>query len=203
MRKFLTATALTAALALPLTACGGSDDDAGKGDSATTTTASSTTAPGATTTTAASSTTTASASTSSTTSAGDGLDLADGRHPVFVSGIDVAGRTLTFDLLQFLTGAEAVAAYQAETGETDTPPNDYWIVNENTKLRTAPVSASVSVQLVRLADDSDADLDPGTWDELPTYFAAMPGDEGHLAANPYWLTISGGQVTAIEEQYIP
>lgn len=201
MRTNLAAAALAVALPFSLAACGDDGDDEAR-ESATTTVA--TTAPDDTTTSdpdAPPSSTAPSGSTAPTTS-GDsdgGLDLDDGRHPAYLTNVDVAGRTLTFDVIQFLTGDEATAAYQAETGETDTPPNDYFIVNENPKLRTAPVSSGVTVQLVRLADDSDADLDAGTWDELPAYLA-QPGIQEF---SPFWLTVSGGEVTAIEEQYLP
>lgn len=195
MRKILTAAALAVALPLALAACG---DDGEEPESAATTAA--TTAPDDTTTSPPSSTA-PSGSTTPTASgdSGGGVDLDDGRHPAYLTSVDVAGRTLTFDVIQFLTGDEATTAYQAETGETDTPPNDYFIVNENPKLRTAPVSAGVTVQLVRLADDGDADLDAGTWDELSTYLA-QPGIQEF---SPFWLTVSGGEITAIEEQYLP
>lgn len=201
MRKTLTAATLAVALPLSLAACGDDGDDEAS-SSATTTV--STSAPDDTSTSAPSTapgSTAPGGSTTPTTNADSdgGLDLDDGRHPAYLTSVDVAGRTLTFDVIQFLTGSEATTAYQAETGETDTPPNDYFIVNENPKLRTAPVSSGVTVQLVRLADDSDADLDPGTWDELPAYLA-QPGIQEF---SPFWLTVSGGEVTAIEEQFLP
>ena len=196
------------ALAVALTACGGDDDN-----DATTSrgAASSSGAPATTAVDDASSTSVATGASPSTGAATatsvtePGIDLEDGRHPVYVTGIDVAGRTLTFDVIQFLTGAEAVAAYHADNPtDPEGPPNDYYIVNENPKLRTASVAADASVMLVRLAEDSNADLDPGTFEELAAYLAATgPGEGAALSGAPYWITVDAGVITGIEEQYVP
>lgn len=202
------------ALGLSLSACGGDDDP----DPTASTTASTTaTADDATTTSAATSPpstgsvppTSATTPTTSptTTPAGTPLDLEDGRHPVFLTSVDVAGRTLGFDVVQFLTGQEAIDAWQAAyPDDPEGPPNDYFIVNENPLLRTAPVAGEAIVMLVRLAEDSDADLDPGTFDELPAYLALSapaPGDGRALSYSPFWLTIDAGAITGVEEQYVP
>lgn len=130
--------------------------------------------------------------------------LADGRHATYLHELDVPGRTLTVDVIQFLTGQEAIDAYHAEFPEDpDGPPNDYWIVNANPRLRTLPVSADARVRLVRLAEDGDADLDPGTWDELPEYLAHDRPEDDRLSWNPFWVRVAGGIVTHIEEQYVP
>lgn len=133
-----------------------------------------------------------------------GPQLADGRHPAYLHELDVAGRTVTVDVIQFLTGEEAVEAYQSEYPEDpEGPPNDYWIRNVNPRLRTLPVARPVDVQLVRLQEDADADLDPGTWEELPGYLADGPPGDERLSASPYWLTVENGMVTALEEQFLP
>lgn len=175
---------------LAIGGCGDDADDAGSAD--TTLEVDETT----TTTAPPDSTTTTGASTGTTAAGGEGTtDLEDGEHPVFVTAVDVEGRTLTVDVVQFLTGEEAAAAYEAETGETGGPPNDYFIVNENDRLRTLPVADDVDVQLVRLAEDGDAASGPGTFDELATYDATT--------TSPFWLTLDGGVVVTIEEQYVP
>ncbi len=132
------------------------------------------------------------------------VDLEDGRHAVYLHGIDTDARTLTFDVVQWLTGEEARAAWEEESGEPDGPPNDYLIRNENGLLRTLWVAADVDVQLVRLQGTGSADLKPGTWAELPDYLAdGLAGDGGSLWYAPFWLTVDGGVITAIEEQYVP
>jgi hypothetical protein len=61
-----------------------------------------------------------------------------------------------------------------------------------------------NVNLVRLAEDGDADLDPGTWEELPDYLSGyQPPDDRRLSWNPFWLVVTDRVVTGIEEQYMP
>lgn len=130
--------------------------------------------------------------------------LEDGRHPAYLHAIDVDGRTITVDVIQFLTGQAAVEAYQADhPDDPDGPPNDYYILNVNPRLRTLPVAVDVTVELVRLHENGDADLDPATWEELPSYLALTPPDDARLSWNPHWLTVRDGQVIALEEQYLP
>src|SRR5687768_11764396 len=64
------------------------------------------------------------------------LDLADGRHPAYITELSVPERKATLDVIQILTGQEALDAFRRDNpGETDVP-NDYYIVNANLKLRT-------------------------------------------------------------------
>lgn len=208
-------TTLVVAVLLAVTlagaACSGDDDKtSGSADPGPTSAASATAATSpddtASMTAAAVATSTSWAPAGSTTPAADpALDLADGRHAVYLTAVDVEGRTLTFDVFQFLTGQEAVDAYHGDfPDDPEGPPNDYYMVNENPRLRTAPVAADVDVALVRLSEDSDADLDPGTFEELPVYLAATPpADSAALSYSPFWLTLDGGVITAIEEQYLP
>jgi hypothetical protein len=134
----------------------------------------------------------------------DATDLADGRHPTYLRAIEQAGRTLTVDVIQFLTGQAAIDAHDKDhPDEPGGPPNDYYIVNVNPRLRTLEVASDVTVALVRLHEDGDADLDPGTWDELTDYLAVNPPEDDRLSWNPYWVTLEDGIVVAIEEQYLP
>jgi hypothetical protein len=55
--------------------------------------------------------------------------------------------TLTFDLAEFLTG-EAAAQAAAEHGDESPPPNDYYIVNDNPKLRTMPIAPDATIQAI-------------------------------------------------------
>src|SRR5262245_45477054 len=63
--------------------------------------------------TGAATTPAASPSVGSEEGAGAAPVLADGRHPVYLTGLDVSGRKVTFDLVQFLTGEEAKKAWIA------------------------------------------------------------------------------------------
>jgi hypothetical protein len=134
---------------------------------------------------------------------GEPTDLEDGRTAAFVTAVDVAARTITVDVVQFLRGAEAVTAYREDTGATDTPPNDYWIRNEEDRLRALTVVPTVTIRLVRLGGpDADANGTPGVFEELPEYI------QTHAFGDPppkilAWVSIQDGVVIAIEEQYVP
>jgi hypothetical protein len=128
--------------------------------------------------------------------------LADGRHAAFLTGLDVRTRTLTFDKIDFLTGEAAKKAYlKANPGETDGPPNDYMIVNNNPLVRTLPIADAATITIVDLTSGS-LKSKATTLAALPAYFASDKGGK-HLWHDPFWLTVKRGQVTRIEEQYLP
>jgi hypothetical protein len=132
--------------------------------------------------------------------------LEDGRHPTFLADLDVTARAVTFDLIQFLTGDEAIAAYEEDVPDDPDPgpPNDYWIRNVNPRLRTLPIAPDATVTVVRLGEPSGADGVPWTLDELPAHLAlGTDVPAGRLGSNPFWLTVEDGVVVAIDEQYLP
>ncbi len=131
--------------------------------------------------------------------------IAEGRSFVFVRKVKVSGSgsALTFDLAYFLTGDDAVKAAikdgVIEPGET--LPNDYYIVNHNPLLRTMPIAANVDVRVIDWTNCCD--LTKGDFDAWVAAIKSGPGDVYHGTASPYWITVSGGEVVKIEEQYLP
>jgi hypothetical protein len=131
------------------------------------------------------------------------IPLPDGRYAARLCGVDVAGRTVDVDLVVWLTGRAARRIWAAEHPDDPLgPPNDHLIVDADPTLWREPVGPGVEVRLVRLAEDSDADLDPGTFEELPGYLAAQT-TEGPCAHPPYRITSRDGAIVGIEEQYVP
>jgi hypothetical protein len=130
--------------------------------------------------------------------------LVDGRHPVYLTGLDVAAGTVEFDLIQFLGGAEAEEAYHRDNPSAPPggPPNDYYIVNDNPRLRMLPVAEGAAITVL----DWTGGFEPRTigFVDLPAALAddVEPDDEW-LWPNPFWLTVEDGTVTAMAEQYIP
>jgi hypothetical protein len=127
--------------------------------------------------------------------------LVDGRHPVFLTGLDAGGRTVEFDLIQWLTGEAAREAYTAaHPDDPGYPPNDYFIVNDNPRLRVLPVAGDVTVTVLEHGFEPMAIA----FEELPAFVAddLVPGDAS-LWHNPFWLTVRDGTITDIDEQYIP
>jgi hypothetical protein len=180
---------------LALTGCGDGD----RGDQTTT---AATSTPGATPPPTQSQAPTTSQTPTGTASPSPVLE--DGRSPVYVTAIDLPGRTVTFDLIQFLTGEEAKRAYTTDHPEDPGwPPNDHYIVNESPRLRTLPVIGAVDVTVIWL-DGRNPSAETIPFEELPGYFAGhLAPDDPHLWYDPFWLTVDNGDVVAIEEQFIP
>ena len=117
--------------------------------------------------------------------------LPDGRSPVFITSIDATHRKLTFDLIIFLTGQAAKDEWKKEGNTGDGPPNDYLIVNNNPKLRTLPVSSSASITY----NDPNNSFAPTS--------VSLAGLKGPFKYRPFWITVTGGTITKIEEQFVP
>jgi hypothetical protein len=130
--------------------------------------------------------------------------LENGRHPVYLTDIDTSAGTVTLDLVQFLTGDEAKRVYAEDHPDDPSgPANDYYIVNDNPRLRTLPVGSGVDVTVVWSEPGS---LGPQTisFEELPGYFTGdLTPSDPYLWYDPFWLTVDDGRIVAMEEQYIP
>ena len=133
-----------------------------------------------------------------------GTDLADGRHAVLLHAVDIPGRTLTVDVIQFLTGQAAIDAYHADHPEDPgNPDNDYYVLNVNPRLRTLPVAGDDELEVVLLRPMAGTEQQQSTWNRLLDDLADQPSSPELLSYSPFWLTLDGGVVTRIEEQYLP
>ena len=117
-------------------------------------------------------------------------ELADGRHFGFWASFEIGDVSAVgqFDLARFLTGADAEAAAAERGDEVD---DDYYVVNDNPRLRT----------LVAEGDTEVLVLTGGGADLSPTNVADFAVDRHPQSG--FWVTIEEGIVTAIEEQYVP
>jgi len=127
--------------------------------------------------------------------------LDDGRHFVYVKTAlrpaNGAAR-VRFDLAYFYTGARA-ASEAAERGGEAT--DGYYIVNDNPRLRTLPLADEVEVEYVPVGNCCD--VQPGSIDAwLEAVLATNPTDYAGTDV-PWWITVEGGAITRIEEQYLP
>ena len=173
----LSVVALVVLMTTAVGGCGGSDQTNGAGGTPATTMPA----------------TTAGAPTTS-----EPVVLADGRHPVYIKTVDPDQQTITFDLIQFFTGDAATKA-AAEDGEESPPPNDYYIRNVNSRLRTLPVrsDAPITVNVLAAGSTGSATKDVAvTLAELATYFP-------NSGTAPFWLTVDQGQVTKAAQQFLP
>jgi hypothetical protein len=131
--------------------------------------------------------------------------LEDGRHFGYIKSVDLgpAPATLSFDLAYLLKGDEANEE-AARRGYPTPVDNDYFIVDDNPKLRTLVLSDDVELRLL-------------DWKHCCTTF--FPGELGRFAASferkkypagnykgkfsAYELTVAGGEVVAIDEHFFP
>jgi hypothetical protein len=132
-------------------------------------------------------------------------ELEDGEHFGFVEEVDPTDGTLVLDLAYFLTG-EAANEAAAEHGDEVPVPNDYYIVNDNDRLRTLTLAGDVVLSLL----DWNHCCDERFRGDLDSFARAI--DEGTFEAggfvyngtlSPYWLTVENGEVVRIQEQYLP
>ena len=200
VKVWIRAAAGVAALALTLggmAACGGSKTPSGPAATSAPATAGANAGVGAAPVTSGPAT---------TTSQPAAPVLADGRSAVYLTGLDTAAKTTTFDLIEFLTGNAAKAEWKKEHPEQpDGPDNDYLIVNNNKKLRTLPVDPKAKVLV--LATLGSTDHKTITFAALPAFlkkrnkgFTVTPPQISML---PFWLTVKDGTVTRFEEQFLP
>lgn len=130
-------------------------------------------------------------------------ELEDGRHFGFIRSVDVQEQTMRFDLAYFLTGDEANEA-AADHGDEVPVPNDYYIVNDNPKLRLLAVAPNVEIWVIDWQDCCDlvhGEVQP-FMDAFATKHHAWDAlYQGSQA--PYWVTVDEGVIVTIEVQYLP
>ena len=118
-------------------------------------------------------------------------DLAGEVHG-FLTAVDVAGRTVTLDKIDWFTGADAQRAC-AEDGVTDTTNNwctGYYWRNRNPALRTVGVSPDATITVL----DGSASV-PGS--------LARVAQRIGQAMSTYQLVVTDGRVTELHEMYAP
>lgn len=127
-------------------------------------------------------------------------ELEDGRHFGYIEAIDPTVPEIVFDLAYFLTGDEANEA-AAERGDEVPVPNDYFIINDNPKLRTLSLADDVEILVL---EGFSVETIEGDFEDFVAGFETddFAGDY-HGSASQYWLTVKHGLVTRIEEQYLP
>jgi hypothetical protein len=122
---------------------------------------------------------------------------------------DASGRHLKIDYAVMLTGAAAdaaaVAAGDIPPGEH--VPNDYFITNVSTKIRTFKVSNAVVITTATRWAPHDGMTAPCTWADFLTFFntppASLPEGDQQLHDVPWWIERDGDTIVKIEEQYLP
>lgn len=136
---------------------------------------------------------------------GPGVEqIIDGR---FFGWVRSAGaETIDFDEAEFLTGEDAAAAAEA-AGEESPPPNDFFIRNTSEHTIAIPITGNPDIRIQGDVLQAGLGLEPVT---LAQWLLLLEGDTDVIdfdwyggGALPYWITVEGGQVVAVEEVYLP
>jgi hypothetical protein len=140
----------------------------------------------------------------SPTAVNTGDAVEDGTY--FVQLKDVQGGEegpllVRYDLAYFLTGDEANEA-AAEAGDETPVPNDYYIVNDNPKLRLVPLATDVTVRYIPTANCCEP-VEANEDQFLEWMGETNQTDFPDKRYSYWWITVEGGQVTEIEQQYLP
>lgn len=128
----------------------------------------------------------------------------DERQFCFVTAVTWEGgqAELTVDYAQMLTGRAAAAA-AAAAGDESPPPNDYYIVNENPRLRTFPVKSELMVRMASSTEGARPEGYDMPFAEWYDAYSGMSGSFPGIRNVPYWVTVSEGIVVKLEEQFLP
>jgi len=134
-----------------------------------------------------------------------GDTLPDGRY--FVQLTDIQGGEegplqLQYNLAYFLTGADANQA-AADRGLETPVPNDYFIVNDNPKLRLAPLEGVYSVKYLPEGSGLSTPVKAHEAQFLGWMGESVQTDFPPKDTSWWWITIANGSVTKIEQQYLP
>jgi hypothetical protein len=127
--------------------------------------------------------------------------LEDGTHFVYVDRAvfppDESTR-IRVDLAYFLTGAEGEEAADAHDEEF---VNGYYIVNDNDRLRLLPLADDVDVRYIPVSQCCELQAgDIDAW--LESINETSQTDYGGTDV-PWWITVESGEITRIEQQYLP
>jgi hypothetical protein len=127
-------------------------------------------------------------------------ELEDGRHFGYIDAIDPTVPEIIFDLAYLLSGDDANEA-AAEHGDEVPVPNDYYIVNDNPRLRTLALAPTVRIFVL---DRFGPDVVRGDLDGFVEGFETNDYEgQYHGSAGSYWVVVRDGLVARIEEQYFP
>lgn len=116
---------------------------------------------------------------------------------------------LSIDNIDWYEGDQAAQKFRELEGDSgmDAPPDGYYIINNDSKLKDLPIAndAVVLMQIYnRTGDMNEADI---VWDEqisVDKFVELLSTDDDFELKNfPYHVTVKGGEIIRIVQQYIP
>jgi len=132
-----------------------------------------------------------------------GDTLPDGRH--FVRLNDLQGGEdgpplVKYDLAYFLTGADADKAAKDRGLETPVP-DGYFIVNDSHRTRFVPLADSFGVRYIPEGNSQPVKAHNAQF--LGWLGETTQSDFPPKETSWWWITIAGGEVTKVEQQFLP
>jgi hypothetical protein len=130
-------------------------------------------------------------------------ELKDGRHFGFIKRVDFRTSTIVFDLAYLLSGEKANQAAAARGYETPVS-NDYFVVNDNPKLRTLRLASDVEILLLDWKRCCSAFFSADR-ERFQASFRIKHFPTGNYQGKygSYWLTVQDGAVVKIQNRYQP
>ncbi|MBI5456962.1 hypothetical protein HY969_04475 [Candidatus Kaiserbacteria bacterium] len=125
----------------------------------------------------------------------------------FIRGVQRnGGYALIFDPARWLAGKEgedaAIAAgLCTETTRTECLPNDFFILNDATSTETLAIAAEPVIAMQTLEMEKEGIKE--TQISLEEFTRLIGDGSQSWTKVPYQLLVEGGQVTIIEEVYVP
>jgi hypothetical protein len=150
---------------------------------------------------------TACSSTSSTETGGGSTAapaaLENGRHYGVLKAVAADPNTVDLNEQEYFSGtaADKAAIEDGVLKEGESMPDDTYIRDTSKAVVTLAVVDSPEVGVLKF-DGGSPDTQPVTYAEFVKLFNS-PNDKGALRQHGYWLTVDGGEVTIIEEQFHP
>ena len=116
---------------------------------------------------------------------------------------------IAFDMVEWLTGQEAAKAMSEEgicagTDADCQPPNPFYIRDLDNSLVAYPLSDKISITMQTLSHEPGGSFNPDEVIDLERFRQlACKDSTSYLHSVPYWITLRGGFVASIKEQYVP
>lgn len=129
----------------------------------------------------------------------DAGDYVNGRHMAKITAFNQS--EISFDVVQFLSGDDAMQAYKADNPGDDELDSDYYIRNQSRQVRTLPMSDSAEFRVNTTGGYEPTNPNDGHQVNASTFASYMKA--GDAQRGYFWLTIKDGEVTKVEEQYLP
>jgi hypothetical protein len=109
---------------------------------------------------------------------------------------------VVYDLAYFLTGQEADDA-AADRGLETPVPNGYFIVNDNPKLRKAPLADDFSVKYIPEGSAQTTPVKAHRSQFLGWLSGSVQTDFPPKDTSWWWITMRDDQIVLIKQQYLP